>query len=140
VRRQNGATYFHSVRIDKNAMAINDVDVRSCEKEIGNICERSREKSVVAVQKRHNVAIDAGEASIDRMGLPVVQLASPADVIAAILQELDCAVRRCSVLYVIMEVRIVLTKDAVDRCVQKPGVIKAGRHDGDARNVGGQRR
>src|SRR5258708_10915832 len=100
-----------------------------------DIAGRYRKISVVAVQTGHDVAIDAGEAEIDRVGLPAIPFTPPADAIAAIFQELDGAVLRGAILHVIMQVRIVLIQHAVDRGVEIARVIEARRYDGDARDL-----
>src|SRR5258708_39719432 len=105
-----------------------------------DIAERYRKISVVAVQTGHDVAIDAGEAEIDRVGLPAIPFTPPADAIAAIFQELDGAVLRGAILHVIMQVRIVLIQHAIDRGVEIARVIEARRYDGDARDLRRHRR
>ena len=80
-----GAPDFRAGIINKNTMPINNIDVWPLLKEIGNGSKRSRKQDVVTIKVRHNVAIDSREARIDRIGLPFVRDALPADFVAIAL-------------------------------------------------------
>ena len=67
MRRKNGAPDFRTGIVDKNAMPVDNVDVRSCLKEVGNAGKRSWQQHIVAIEVAHDVAINAGEARVDRI-------------------------------------------------------------------------
>ena len=85
VRRQDGSTDFQSLVINKNTVAIDNVDVRPRIKEIGNKRKCSRKQRIVTVEIRHNVAIGFREAGVDGIRLPVVRCAAPTDFVAVAL-------------------------------------------------------
>lgn len=86
-----------------------------CDEVICDIRKCPGQQHVVAVEIGHDLALGADEAEIDGAGLPLVRFAAPAQAIAAPLQEIERAVDRGAVLHVIIQVRIVLADDAVDR-------------------------
>jgi hypothetical protein len=98
VRRQDSSTSLVSLGINKNAVAIENVDIRPRLKEIGDIGKCARKKHIVTIEVRHDVAIGLREARVDGVRLPAVRCASPPDLIAVALQNLNGVVIRSPVL------------------------------------------
>src|SRR6266403_3622092 len=142
VRRKDRPPNFRSVRVDKYSMSVDNIDVWSGLKNMGNIGKRARKKRIVAVQIGHDVAIDGGglEAGIDSVGLAAVRFATPADLPTIRIQEIDGSVLRGAVLNMIRKGRIILPQNARDRCFQIFALIVARRYDCDSGWGIGQRR
>src|SRR3954470_5197902 len=130
--RQHGAADLESLAIDEDAMAVDNVDMRMCDEVIRDIGKCAGKQHVVAVEIGHDLALDAGEAEIDGAGLPLVRYAAPAQAIASALQEIERAVDRGAVLHVIIQVRIVLADDAVDRGAEILHMVVARRDHRDS--------
>src|SRR5690242_15792278 len=107
---------------------------------VDDMRKRSRQQHVVAVEIGHDLAVDAGKAKIDGVGLAPVGLALPADAVAPAHQEIDRAVDRGAVLNVIIEVRVSLVDDAVDRGADILCMVVARRDHCDPRRVRRNRR
>ena len=94
VRRQNGAADFRTGVVDEDSMPVDDVDIRPFLEVIGDIGQCPGKQGVVTVEVGHDIAIDAGEALIDRIGLAFVRRAPPTDPAVIALENVDrCRLR-----------------------------------------------
>ena len=88
---------------------------------------------VIAVEIAVDGAGGAGEAFVDGVGLAAVRLGNPEGQMRGIFaDDLDRAVGAAAVNDHVLEVGIILREDRVDGLFEKPGLIEAGRDDGDA--------
>src|SRR5258708_36594199 len=131
VRRKDRAPNFRSLRVDKYSMSVDDVDVWPRLKNMSNVRERIGEQGIVAVQIGHDVAIVSGslEAGINGVGLPGVRFATPADLPAISIQEINGAVLRGAILNMIRKGRVILPQNARHRCLQIFALVVARRYD-----------
>ena len=135
VRWKDRPPNFRSILVDEDSMSVHNIDVWSGLKNMCNVGQRTRKQRVVAVQISHDVAIDGGnlKACIDSVGLAFVRFATPADLPTVGIQEIDGPVPRGAVLNVIRKGRVILTKNARDRCFQIFALVVARSYNCDTR-------
>src|ERR1700676_5466701 len=67
MRRQDGSTNFQTIAVNKNAMPVDNIDIRSRVKKVGNISYCTGQQDIVAVQVAHDFAIGTLETEVDRI-------------------------------------------------------------------------
>jgi len=105
--------------VDEIRVAINNIDSGMRLEVFHHLAKCARDIRVIGVEPAENVAAEAGEAFVERIGLAVIFLRDPLDAVAKGAENIDAAIGRAAVHHDVIHARPILRQHTFDRVTQK---------------------